>query len=140
MAWTTITQTIDDIQTMTQQSDFEIIKVKLACVSDAGATSTDLSAEVMKFVKNSFLWLVVCDPGAGGDAPTAAVQMQLANEDGINLFDSGAGAVLHTADTIFAGSWHAGMPPPIFDTCTFICETLGAANTADFYLYFAKGM
>jgi len=140
MAWTTITQTIDNIQTMTQQSDFEMIKVKLACVSDAGAASTDLSAEVMKFVENSFLWMVVCDPGAGGAAPDAAVQMQLANEDSINIFDSGSGGVSDTADTIFAGSWHAGMPPPIFGTCTFICETLGNANTMDVYLYFAKGM
>ena len=140
MAWTTITQTIDNIQTMTQQSDFEIIKVKLACVSDAGAASKDLSAEVMKYVKNSFLWLVVCDPGSGGDAPDAAVQMQLANEDGINFFDSGSAGISDTADTVLAGTLHAGMPPPIFGTCTFICETLGNANTADFYLYFAKGM
>jgi len=136
MAWT-ITQTIDEIQAMTQQSDFEIIKVKLACVSDTGAADDDLSTDVMKFVKNSFLWLVICDPGSGFDT---AVQMQLQNEDGISIFDSGAAGISNTADTLLAGSWSAGMPPPVFGTCTFVCETLGDANTATFYLYFAKGM
>ena len=139
MAWT-ITQTIDDNQEMTNRKDFEMIKIKLACVSDAGAADDALSTEVMQYIKNSFLWLVICDPGTGGDAPDAAVRMQLENEDGIYIFDSGADGIAEDADTILAGSWSAGMPPPIFDTLTFVCETLGDTNTADFYLYFAKGM
>ena len=139
MAWT-ITQTIDDNQEMTNRKDFEMIKIKLACVSDAGAADDALSTEVMQYIKNSFLWLVICDPGTGGDAPDAAVRMQLENEDGIYIFDSGAAGIAALDDTILAGSWSAGMPPPIFDTLTFRCETLGDANTADFYLYFAKGM
>ena len=139
MAWT-ITQSIDEIQAMTMQTDFEIIVVKLVCVSDAGAAGDDLSAAIMEYVSNSFLWAVICVPGTAGDAPDAAVAMQLQDKNSINMFDSGTGAVLETANTFFAGSWNLGMPPPIFGTCTLVCETLGNGNKIDFYLYFAKGM
>ena len=139
MAWT-ITQTIDKLGIMKTPVDFEMFKVKLACTSDASGTDTDLSTAVMEMVNNSFLWLVICDPGSGGAAPSADFQLELQNEDDISLFDSGAGGISATVDTVKPGTQSAGMPPPFFDTISLVCGTLGDANTADFYLYFAKGM
>lgn len=140
MAWT-ITQTIDDNGMLTWEGRFEVIVVKLACASDASASGDiALEAAIMEMVNNSFLWFVACDPGAGGAAPDAAFQLQLKDKNGLAVYDSGSGGIAEDADTFQPGAKAAGMPPPFFRTVTFVCGTLGNANTADFYLYFAKGM
>ena len=139
MAWT-ITQTVENQAGMAWNNNLEMFKVKLDCISDASGTDTDLSVDVMKLVKNSFLWIVACVPGTGGDAPAAAFQLELQDKNDLSLFDSGAGGIIETAASFLPGTQTTGMPPPFFDKISFVCGTLGDTNTAVFYIYFAKGM
>jgi len=94
----------------------------------------------MAAIENSFLWMVACIPGSGGAAPDAAFQLQLQDGNDLSLFDSGSGGVSATAQTVLPGANSAGIIPPFFATCSFVCGTLGNANTSVFYLYFLKGM
>ena len=137
MAWT-ITETRHASKPMKSQAGDEVNVIKLACVSDGSGCDYDLTQ--LSYIKNSWLWLVVCIPGTGGDQPSAAFQLQLQNELDVSLYDSGSGGIAHDANTVSPGTVSAGMPPPFFDTVSFVCGTLGDTNTADFYLYFTKGM
>jgi len=139
MAWT-ITETPSQWFTQTTQGD-RMIKIKLACTSDAGASDYDVTN--IARLRGSLLYLVKIVPGTGGDAPAGAFDLDIEDENNHHILDTDANPAAPTGGaTYHAGSNTMGVYPPIEDSASakvsLVCATLGDGNKADIYLYFVK--
>ena len=123
------------------------IVLRLACVSDANTGTVTLRTtaasgastnypDIMDQIAHSTLYLMEVVPGAGGDAPSAAFDIDIENKRNSHILDTDSNS--HTATSFTAGSDTLGLFPPIFEEITIVIGTLGDANTADIYLYFWK--
>jgi hypothetical protein len=130
MAWT-ITETSNVYKMKHQQGD-ELLVVKLACTSDAGASDHDLTTDV----KGSWLYLVRIVPGTAADVPDAVFDLDIEDETNSHILDTDANPVAGT--TFHIGSATVGVFPPVISTCSLVCATLGDGKKADFYLYFTR--
>jgi hypothetical protein len=148
MAAFTPTVTVDEIKAIKHEVlGDKIIIVKIACVDTDGDTGasltmkstrnspTDTYRHIMDIVEGSWLYLMEVVPGTGGDAPTAAFDVDIENKRNSHILDE---TPIHTATSFFSGSDTLGVFPPIMDQITVEIGALGAANKADIYLYFSK--
>lgn len=132
MAWT-ITEASDAwMMNIPGSGRSELIEVTLTCTSDTGASDYDLASDI----KGASLYLLEIIPGTGGDAPTAAFNLDIENESNNHILDTDSNA--HTANSFVIGSATLGIFPPIKNYCSLVCATLGDANKAVFKLYFIK--
>jgi hypothetical protein len=146
MAWT-ITATMDEVRRIKHHMAGDTMYVlKLACVSDASGGTITLKStkadpsnsynELMDQVTGTWLYLMEVVPGAGGDAPTAAFDIDVENKRNSHVLDTDSNSNAATSFTI--GSATLGVYPPIMEEITVAIGTLGNLNTADVYLYFLK--
>jgi hypothetical protein len=136
MAWT-ITETIEKEQYT--GGVLTMFRVKLACISDANASDHDVGSidkNILNAINGSYLYLIKIVPGTGGDAPSGAFDLDIEDSENDHLVDSDANT--EAANSFVSGSASLGVFPPIMGTCSLVCATLGAANTADIYLYFTR--
>lgn len=136
MAWT-VTQTIDDIYPICAPMGSEMVLVKLSCVSDANATTTPIASDILESIKGGWLYGVKIVPGTGDDAPSAAFDFDIQDNDGLAWVD--ANSVSETAPSWESGADDVGVFPIVQKGCKFVCGTLGNANTAVFYIYVMRG-
>ena len=149
MAAFTPTVTVDEVKAIKHEvlGDMMII-VKIACTDTDGDTGasltmkstrnsrTDTYRAIMDQVEGSWLYMMEVVPGAGGDAPTAAFDIDIENKRNSHILDTDSNS--HTATTFVLGSNTLGGFPPIMDQITVEIGALGAANKCDIYLYFSK--
>jgi hypothetical protein len=130
MAWT-ITETVKHKKMISQAGD-ELIIVKLACISDANACDYPITSDIA----GSWLYLVKIVPSAAPNAPTGVFDLDIEDDTDAHILDTDGNSVSATAWHI--GSSTVGVFPPIFDTCSVVCATLGDTKRADIYLYFTR--
>jgi hypothetical protein len=117
-----------------------VIEVKLECTSDASGTDYDL---VCAMIPGSWLYLVKIIPGTGADAPAAAFDLDIEDENDIHMLDTNSNSEAPTGGaTYHSGASDMGVFPPIGThtgmKVSVVCATLGDGNKADIYLYFTK--
>jgi hypothetical protein len=149
MAAFTPTVTVDEIKAIKHEvlGDMMII-VKLACTDtdgDTGASltmkstrndSTDTYRAIMDRIEGSWLYMMEVVPGAGGDAPATAFDIDIENKRNSHILDTDSNS--NTATSFVLGSNTLGGFPPIMDQITVVIGALGAGKKADIYLYFSK--
>ncbi|MHC4104604.1 MAG: hypothetical protein ACYSR9_06660 [Planctomycetota bacterium] len=134
----TITASIDKegkIKDHRMQYEY-MYRVKLECTSDASGTDYALLGDIMGKIKNSFLYLIKTVPGTGGDAPTGTFDLDIEDDNNDHLLDTDANP--NDSNKFTVGHATLGVYPIIFDHVSVVIATLGDANKATIYLYFAK--
>lgn len=144
MAWT-ITATIDEVYGVCHPMGYEMVVVKLDCISDASGTDTDLKTVMEASEKGSFGrilggWQYGCKvvPGTGDDVPSGTFSIDFQDADNFSWIDENDLAV-DAVDWISGADEADGQYGIVEKTCSFVSTTLGDANTAVFYLYVLKG-
>ncbi len=136
-AWT-ITATVDKegrIKDHHMQYEY-VYRIKLACTSDASGTDYVMPSNIMGKIRNSWLYMIKTVPGTGGDAPTAAFDLDIEDDNDDHLLDTDANP--NGSNKFTPGHATLGIFPIVFDHLSVVIATLGNANTATIYLYFAK--
>lgn len=138
MAWT-ITETARAHRMKYGNWD-TVIEVKLACTSDGSASDYDI---VSTMIKGSWLYLVKIVPGTGADAPAAAFDLDIEDENDHHILDTDSNSEAPTGGAVYhSGSAHMGVYPVVGThsgvKVSLVCATLGDGNKADVYLYFTK--
>jgi len=142
MAWT-IVESAPVITKMAIEAGDELIKIKLACTSDAGASDYDLSAAAMTTIAGAYFYMFKIVPGTGGDVPGAVFDCDIEDENNHHILDTDSnpvapaeGYTMHLA----ASTLGAFLPIERHSAAkvSLVCATLGDGNKADFYLYFLR--
>ena len=140
MAWT-ITATIDAVYNVCSPMGNEMVKVKLACISDANATDTKLSSVLSRGdfmdILGGWLYEMKVVPGTGDDVPTAAWDIDIEDNENDHILDTDSNA--NDANTFHDGAKTIGHYPVIEEDPSFVSATLGAANTCTIYFKILKG-
>jgi hypothetical protein len=149
MAAFTPTVTMDEVRAIKHEVLGDMMYVvKIACDDTDGDTGasltmkstkedpTDTYNEIMDRIAGSWLYMMEVVPGSGGAAPTAAFDIDIENKRNSHILDTDSNS--NTATSFVLGSDTLGNFPPIMDQITVVVGALGAANTADIYLYFSK--
>ena len=138
MAWTIVESA--RVSRIKHGSFEAMVKVRLTCTSDAGASDYDI---VSPMIKGSYLYAVKIMPGAGADAPAAPFDMDIEDEGNFHILDTDANPTAPTGGaTYHTGSASMGVFPPIEDfpetKVSVVCATLGTGNKVVIDLFFAK--
>lgn len=126
-AWT-VTETSHPIKVRGS----EALIITLACISDASGKDYELTTSVIGF----YLYDVRTVPGSGGDAPTAAYDLDVEDELNFHLMD--IDSLSTTATQLTKGSNTVGIFPHMSSQPSVVLGTLGNLNTNTIYLRFVK--
>ena len=148
MAAFTPTVTVDEIKAIKHEVlGDKMIIVKIACVDTDGDTGasltmkstrnskTDTYRHIMDAIEGSWLYMMEVVPGTSAAEPSTDFDIDIENKRNSHILDT---TNAKDAVSFVAGSNTIGLFPPVMDQLTVEIAALGAANTADIYLYFSK--
>lgn len=112
------------------------LEVTYAGTSDAGASDYDFPSSVMSEIKDLYLYQMKIIPGTGDDAPSAAFDCDIEDEEDDHILDTDSNS--ETSNTFVKGHATLGVLPKIREQVSVVCATLGADNTVTIVFIFAE--